>query len=107
MKAKDFIKFLLYKVQTYYKATLILLKHLLGKSYYKREESYYDYIAEAKQLNCPHKKISKLTPTKYYCSDCGKILHLIPEEVAIVSDLISVLLIGSILYLLIKNNKKD
>lgn len=105
MKKRDFVKFLLYKLQSYYKATLILLKHILGKPYYKREESYYDYIAETKQLNCPHKKISKLTSTKFYCSECGKVLHLIPEEVAIVSDLITVLIVGSIIYLLTRPKK--
>lgn len=83
----------------------IAFKHLFGKTYYDREKNYYGYIGESKQLYCKHNKISRLTSTKFYCSDCGKTLHFVPEEVAIISELLSIFLVGSIVYLLTR--KKD
>lgn len=96
---------IIYKLKTYQTMLNIFLKHIFGKTFYKREKDYYGFIGESKQLYCKHNKISRLTSTKFYCSDCGKILHFVPEEVAIVSELLGIFLVGSIVYLLTRKKK--
>ncbi|MCS7151892.1 MAG: hypothetical protein NZ928_05870 [Endomicrobia bacterium] len=97
-----FLKSLIYKFKTYQNLINITIKHLLGKTFYRKDKDYYGYIGESKQLYCKHSKISRLSSTKFYCSDCGKILHFVPEEITIISELIGIFLVASIVYLLTK-----
>ena len=106
MKPKEkFIAAVFHRIKTYQKIVSTTIKHFLGKTYYNREKDYYGYIGETKQLNCPHKKISKLSATKFYCSECGKTFHFVPEEIAILSELLGMLIVGSIVYLFAKKKK--
>ncbi|MCX7716517.1 MAG: hypothetical protein N2Z73_03780 [Endomicrobia bacterium] len=105
MKLEFLINAIIYKLHTYKKALLIVINHLFKRTFYKRDKDYYSYIGESKQLYCKHTKISKLSSTKFYCSECGKILHLIPEELSLIGELFGMLLVGSIVYLLTKKKK--
>ncbi len=105
MNFKPLIRAILYKLETYQRTLVIFAKHLLRKTYYHREKNYYAHIGETKQLFCKHKNISKLSPTKYYCTDCGKVLHFVPEELFLIAELFGIFLIGSIVYLLTRKKK--
>jgi hypothetical protein len=106
MKPKEKLLSAIYhRIKTYQKIVAITINHLLGKTYYNREKDYYDYIGESKQLNCSHKKLSKLSTTKFYCSDCGKTFHFVSEEIAVLSELLGMLIVGSIVYFLTKKKK--
>jgi len=94
-----------HRIKTYQKIVSTTIKHLLGKTYYNREKDYYGYIGETKQQNCPHKNVSKLSATKFYCSECGKTFHFVSEEIAILSELLGMLIVGSVVYLLTKKKK--
>lgn len=104
MELNKLTTIVIYKIQAYQKMLIGLIKQLFGKTH-KKNEDYYNYITETKQIYCPHKNISKISSTKYYCTDCGKVLHLLPEEVAIISELIGLFLLGSILYFITKKKK--
>lgn len=106
MKIKEkLLSAIVHRLKIYQKIFSSTIKHFLGKTYYEREKDYYGYINETKQLNCPHNKISKLSNTKFYCSECGKIFHFISEEIAILSELLGMLIVGSIVYFLTKKKK--
>lgn len=94
-----------HRILTYQKLIFAGLKHLVGQNYYDREKDYFNYIGETKQMNCQHKNISKLSSTKFYCTECGKTFNILPEEVTILSELLGVLLVGSLVYLLTKKKK--
>jgi hypothetical protein len=106
MKPKEkFLAAVSHRILVYQKIISATIKHLLGKTYYNREKDYYGYIGETKQLNCPHKNVSKLSSTKFYCSECGKTFHFVKEEISILSELLGMLLVGSLVYLLSKKKK--
>ncbi len=102
---KKFLAAVVYRLTMYKKVCVAVIKHLLGKTYYSREDNYWGYIGETKQLYCQHKNISRLTSTKFYCTECGKTFQYIPEKIVILSDLIGILLLGSIFYCLLKRKK--
>lgn len=106
MKRQDkFLKSIIYKIFLYKKAFNFFLKHLFKKSYHQKDVDYYEYISETKQLHCRHKNIKRVSSTKFYCIDCGKVFHFVPEEIALLSELIGMFLVGSIVYLLTKRKK--
>ncbi len=103
---KKFLAAIFYKIDIYKKMFIMSMKHLLGKTYYKREDNYFNYISETKQLHCTHENISKLSLTKFYCTECGKTFRYVPSEILIISELASIFLIGSIVYILTKTSKE-
>lgn len=106
MKGQDrFLKSIIYKIFLYKKALNFLFKQLFKKSSHQKDVDYYEYISKTKQLHCKHKNITKVSSTKFYCVDCGKVFHFISEEMALLSELFGMFLIGSIVYLLTKKRK--
>lgn len=99
------LKSLVYKIYVYKNALTTGLKNLLKKSSYSKNVDYYEYINETKQKHCPHKNLNKVSSTKFYCTDCGKTFHFVQEEIALFSELLGILLVGSIVYLLTRKRK--
>ncbi|MCX7957262.1 MAG: hypothetical protein N2643_05190 [Endomicrobia bacterium] len=69
---------------------------------FKKGQSYYDHINTTKQKYCKHKSLYKLNMSKFCCKECGKVLNLVPEDIALLSELLGVLIVGSIVYFLTK-----
>ncbi|MEM4368703.1 MAG: hypothetical protein QXO21_06810 [Candidatus Anstonellales archaeon] len=102
---KRLIKILIYELNTCQGVICLVFRKLLSIFSEKSDQNFYDKVSELKQRYCEHKRISKLSSTKFYCSDCGKIVKLVPQEVSIISELVGILIVGSILYILTR--KKD
>ncbi len=102
---EKFLVAFFHRIDVYRRIFFLTIKHLLGKTYYNREKDYYGYIGETKQLHCVHKNMSKLSSTKFYCTECGKTFRFLPEEITILSELLGILIVGSLVYFLTKKKK--
>ena len=99
------LKSFVYKLIVYKNALTKALKHLFKAQYYQRDVDYYEYINDSKQLHCPHKNLTKVSSTKFYCVDCGKTFNFVSEEIAFLSEIIGILLVGGLVYFLTKKRK--
>ncbi|MEN3014004.1 MAG: hypothetical protein ABDH23_05270 [Endomicrobiia bacterium] len=101
---KKIIKILLYELNYFQKMLHAGLKSLLKLFLVKEEKNYYEKITQVKQKYCKHQKISRLSSTKFYCSECGKVIKLLPQEISILTELLGIFLVGSIIYLLTRKD---
>ncbi|MCX7910331.1 MAG: hypothetical protein N2505_01945 [Endomicrobia bacterium] len=101
---KNLIKILLYSFDTCQNIICIIFKKLLKIFTSTQKKNYYESFADIKQKYCEHKKISKLSSNKFYCSECGKIIYLMPQEISILCGLLGVVVFGSIIYILTKRD---
>ncbi len=99
------IKSLVYKTYIYKKALTLGFKNLFSRSSTSKKVDYYEYIGETKQKHCFHKSLNRISSTKFYCTDCGKSFNFVQEEIALLSELVGILLVGSIVYFLTKKKK--
>jgi uncharacterized paraquat-inducible protein A len=102
-----FLKIILTKLLIYKKTVDYIMNNLFSKLFSKKKEKeYINIIAENKQKYCQHKNVSRLSKSKFYCSDCGKVLHFLSEEEIILLELAGIVLIGSIFFLLFSRRKE-
>jgi hypothetical protein len=83
------------------------MNNLFSKLFSKKKgKEYINIITENKQKYCQHKNVSRLSKSKFYCSDCGKVLHFLSEEEIVLLELAGIVLIGSIFFLLFSRRKE-
>ncbi|MFN3550736.1 MAG: hypothetical protein ACK4WJ_02860 [Endomicrobiia bacterium] len=99
------LKSAVYKIYIYKKSLTLGVRNLFKKSSHSKEVDYYEYVGETKQKHCSHKNLNRVSSTKFYCTDCGKSFHFVQEEIALLSELVGILLVGGIVYLLAKKKK--
>jgi len=100
------LKILLTKLLIYNKI-VDYITGLLNKLIFKKtKEEYLSSLTKNKQKFCQHNNVSRLSKTKFYCSDCGKVLHFLSDEDIMLLELASILLIGSIFFLLFSRRKE-
>ena len=103
-----FLKLIMKKLLIYKKTIDYIFTKLFTKLFHKnKEKEYLDIIAENKQKHCQHKNVSRLSKSKFYCTDCGKVLHFLSEEEIVLLELTGIVLLGSIFFLLFNTRKKD
>jgi len=106
-KQHIFLKLIIKKLLIYKKTIDYIFTKLFTKLFHKnKEKEYFDIIAENKQKHCQHKNVSRLSQSKFYCTDCGKVLHFLSEEEIILLELAGIVLIGSIFFLLFSRRKE-
>ncbi len=102
-----FLKLILTKLLIYKKTVGYILTNLFNTlSFIEKEKDYFNIITKNKQKYCQHKNVSRLSKSKFYCSDCGKVLHFLSEEEIVLLELAGIVLIGSIFFLLFTRKKE-
>ncbi len=102
----NILAFLSHRLKSYAEFARYIFGRLTGKVFVDREKNYWGYIAESRKKNCSHKEIRKISPTRFYCTNCGARLRYIREELSIISEITTIILAALVILKLSQKSRE-